>query len=78
MTNAELLSIAMTAAGDPGPVETVNDAELLCATARGEDPTGLYAWTPTRVWFGEEYPYGEPYGPRWTSVPRHPGLPGDE
>ena len=38
MTNAELLSIAMTAAGDPGPVETVNDAELLCATAQGSKP----------------------------------------
>jgi len=47
-------------------------------TARGDDPVGLYAWTPTRVWFGGRYQHGEPYGPRWTSVPRHPGLPGDE
>lgn len=75
-TNAELLTLAMIAAGDPGPIEAVSDPERM-ADSGGNDPEGLHAWTPTRVWFGEEYLRGEPYGPRWTYVPRHPGGPSE-
>jgi len=39
-TNAEMLKIAMTAVGDPGPVEAVSNAQLLAGMKSGDDPVG--------------------------------------